>query len=436
MRRWVAAAMVCAAAFAAPAAATPKAPALLANGVRAVLRPDPGAAFVGLVVLVRAGIAEEERFPGVGAVVAHALFGANASQSERAVARTLYGFGGVQTTWGPDYTAISCVTSADGLEDAAGQIAQAIASAEFEPAAIRAAQRSVLEECARRDADPYQVAAAAIRASVHADDVYRLPFGGPPGASAAITTQSARWYREQWYAPEDIVVAVAGPVTEERMLRVLERKFAVLDRIRPARRRRVSLVTPLLAFPADAVRRTAGGRTAIVAVGSLAPALADPDAPAFVVLAALLGGGKGSRLFRALRDAGGVGYRVGADVQARARETEMMAYVEVAAERARTGCAGIASAVRAVVRSATDRPPDAAELERARQFAAGQHVLSRQRVRDRAWALAAAELIGSGAGSDDDLPGRIAAVTPADLDRVARRYLAHTVDVVVLPQSP
>jgi zinc protease len=110
-----------------------------------------------------------------------------------------------------------------------------------------------------------------------------------------------------------------------------------------------------------------------------------------------------------------------------------MAYVEFAADRDSLNPEDVAATIATTLQSIIDKPPSAAELERAKRYTIGAYVLARQRVRDRATSLSIAELIGPGFDADEEAPRRLNAVTAADLQRVAMKYLAHHVTVIVRP---
>jgi len=251
-----------------------------------------------------------------------------------------------------------------------------------------------------------------------------------------LTRSAALRYFRRWFTPENTVVAIVGNIPVARAQRAADNQLFDYDR--PSAPQRPPAPPEKLTGSARVERRIPIHTTLLLA-GFNAPGLTDPDYPAFAVLTALVGGGKSSRLFRAVRDTAGVGYVVGAQTPPLARESHLLAYVEF--DSARTGADGrrrdaaeVERLLVETVRSVVTDPPTALEVERAKRYAAGAHALAHQRARDRAFYLGWYELLGLGYAFDAEFPRRLAAVTPADVLRVAKQYLNHCVVSVVKPE--
>lgn len=408
----------------------------LPGGVRVIVQPDTNSDVVAICVFVRAGIAEEGGAPGLGRLVANALFGSNYNQSREAVERAIFSVGGsLETLWSPDYTLITCVTTPDAFEEAFYVIGQAIKNAEFDAETLEEARRAVLSDRTRDMSSPFSVAYEALRAAMYQESPYRLPFGGTPASLRRLSREAALRYFRQRFTPESTVVAIVGNISAARAQKAAD--IHLYDYDRPAARSRPPAPPERLTASLRVERRMSTHTTLILA-GFNAPGLTDPDYPAFAVLTALVGGGRSSRLFRAVRDAAGVGYVVGAQTPPLARASHLLAYVEFDAKR--IGAEGktldpvaVERLLVETVRSVLTNPPTGPEVERAKRFAIGTHALAHQRTRDRALYLGWYELLGLGHAYDAEYPRRLAAVTPDDVLRVAKQYLNHSVVSVVQP---
>jgi predicted Zn-dependent peptidase len=85
--------------------------------------------------------------------------------------------------------------------------------------------------------------------------------------------------------------------------------------------------------------------------------------------------------------------------------------------------------------SLATRPPDAAELARAKAYVTGRHAVRRQRLQERAFALGWSEVMGLGADFEATFDARIAAVTAADVGRLAAAVFGgHHVLASTLPE--
>jgi predicted Zn-dependent peptidase len=161
------------------------------------------------------------------------------------------------------------------------------------------------------------------------------------------------------------------------------------------------------------------------------------------MLAAIVGGGKASRLFTTLRDARGAGYIVGADAHLWRDGGMFVAYVEHGSERATIGDRSLTAWVRDVLEGLISRPPTDAEMARARGYVEGTARLSTERALDLAHAMAVSALLTEAAGgsagaspSQGASPSpRVRSVTAADVVRVAAEALRNRVEVTVVGAS-
>jgi len=408
-----------------------------ASGLRIVACHDPEAPVAAIRVLVRAGVADEGRSPGIARVTAWALLGANESQSRESVAREIDAIGGsVTVDIGPDYTAIGCNTTAQAFEHAAWVLGLALRGAEFDSRSLQEARSAALEVARRERSDAYEAAYLAVRQALHDASPYRLPFGGDPVVISSLPRDAVVAFHRSHYVPANVVVAVYGCVPVQRCMESVERSFGDL-RGRPAPRPRwLPGADSRRAYEPPRSEIIVTGKSALIALGVRAPAVSSPDYAAFALASAILGQGKASRLYRRTREALGIGYSVGALYPALEGEGHMMAHIEVSSGRPPEDLARAERVLVEAVRSMTAAPPSEAEVERARRLLSGQWLVGRQRAAERALQMARALFYGVGSKMDEDLPAALRAVTVQDVERVARRYLSRHVIVVARPASP
>lgn len=406
----------------------------LANGARVLVRPEPASGLVAACVFMRAPNVSEEGQAATGQVLARSLFGANDNLTREAVSRSILALGGgIEVTWQPDYVLVSCVTTPDAFPDAFWLLAQAIKHPVFDEVTVDAARAGASAAARAGETDRLERALAAARRALYAGGPYAQRYDGSDATLRRVTRDAVARHYLQRFAPANTVVSIAGAIDATSARRIVDDQLIDFETPR-SRRRRHTPPPPRYAAPSRVAER-APGATVLVLAAYPAPAAGEADYPAAMVLTALLGQGKSSRLFRALRGDSGVGYLVGAEMPALAGPGHLAAFVEYRAERDGKPDADPERTLLQTVRSVLERPPTDAELARARRYAAGAYVLAHQRVRDRAWFAGLFETIAGGWETDRDMASRLGAVTAADVARVATRCLREPVVVVLGPHG-
>ncbi len=256
-----------------------------------------------------------------------------------------------------------------------------------------------------------------------------------PGVAPAEQLRRVRDFHARWYAPDNAVLAVSGDFDPAEAMAMIRRHFGPVTSRRgapwvdpgftpPGRERVESMVDPLAEAPA-------------FHVAWHIPPRRTPDHYALELLAAILGGGESSRLYRAL-----------------VRDRELLAEVQVDAEDRRGPdifalwaiCAGDhrpadvrreldALVADVVANGVTDR-----ELAKARNGVRARFVFGLQEPLERAEYLAMSELYDGDATLVNSELARYEAVTRDDLRRVAAQYLVPSnrlvLDVLTPPSPP
>jgi zinc protease len=167
-------------------------------------------------------------------------------------------------------------------------------------------------------------------------------------------------------------------------------------------------------------------------MGGLAPALTDADYAAVKVLGSLLGGGMASRFFSELRDKQGLAYTTTLRYPTRVEQSMVVAQLGTAPENAAKAEAALQAELARIQRES----PTDDELRVAQAYLLGTLAMDRRTNARQAWYLAAYEQAGVGHEFLDRYPQSVRAVTAADVQRVARRYLSVLRTVIVAPPAP
>jgi zinc protease len=267
------------------------------------------------------------------------------------------------------------------------------------------------------------------------DELYAALYGGHPYGLRSLGTRESldridhaaivAWYRA-FYRPERMTLAVSGQVSAAEVIAEARRLFGA----QPG-----GTTTPDAPIPPP---RSSGGRRVIqqeaqqtqILVGGLAPSLDHPDHAAVKVLSTILGGGMAGRLFVELRDKSALAYTAASYYDPVHESGALILYLGTAPQNA----ARAESALMREVARVRDEPVLADELARAKGYLLGRYAMDRRTNERIAWYLAFYEVEGVRLEYPDRYRARVEAVTAADVQRVARTYLASPTILILGPR--
>ncbi len=236
---------------------------------------------------------------------------------------------------------------------------------------------------------------------------------------ARITPEDLRARRRERWVGARLIIGVCGDVDPRAVHRVLDRALNGLPPGQPFVPDALDLPAPGAradAFPADRAQ-------VHVYLGHLGIRRTDPDYARLVVMDHVLGTGPGftNRISRRLRDELGLAYSVHADIHSSAGllPGTFTAYIGTSPEKLPTAIEGFLREIRLM----QERKVGSKELAVAKDYLLGSFVLGFERASRRAHYLVSSELYGLPADNLERLPREFAAVTPGDVQRVARTHL-------------
>lgn len=390
---------------------------VLANGLRVLVQPDPDLPAVAVVTHVQAGFFDEpDHWVGISHVLEHMYFKGTARRGPGDIARETKAAGGyLNAGTSYDYTAYYTVLPAGQLAAALDIQADALQHSAIDAGELARELQVIIQEAKRKLDSPSAVAHETLHELLFDHHRIRRWRIGTEAMLAGFTRDDVAGYYRSRYVPARTILAVVGDVDAGEALALVERQYGAwpaepgaVDRS-PEEPPRREVRTRTLRGDVAASELVLGWRTV--------PPL-HPDAPALDVAAGVLGAGRGSRLYRMLRQPG-VATSVGAYHYAPTEVGTFTVGAEFEPPRLGAVLAGAAGAVRHL---ATDGP-SADELERARALLLARWARRMESAEGRASALAAAEALG-GLELLDREYAALRAVTAEQVREVAARYLA------------
>jgi predicted Zn-dependent peptidase len=319
---------------------------------------------------------------------------------------------------------------------------------------VRAARSRTVERIAGERDDVAVMATAALRGQLYRDTrgdliAYGLPSTGTTESLGNLNRERLLELYRRYFVPSRFTVAGAGDVNVTALRTRLERLPAVVETPVPP------LQPSLFALPAKTdpalIVRQVPTRDAWVFISYRVAPSTSADAPALRVLAAALGEEPNARLQRRVSAQnnrlgfGGVtgpGAVAAASITPRRYGGELVMFAQTSASNVDAA----KDALLDEVRKLRETSLSATELLRAKNFARGSWAVDREGLRERAFqaGLAAAvnpvPALARGTASmavanDWDWPAQIAAVTAADVRRVAQKYLNAYAVALIMPED-
>jgi zinc protease len=389
-----------------------------AAGVRVVLKSVPANEVIALRLYLRGGSANltAER-AGIEQLTWQLATHGTEKYSRDAFAALSARTGtviGAQATH--DYTVIGVQGVRDFWNDTWDLFTQAVLHPTFPDSEFAQVQSQALNGLRQRPDDPDEQLDHLADSVFYAGHAYAVePEGTVEAVSALVRDDVVRWHRER-LTKENLVLVVAGNVDRADIESRVAAAFGAL----PARGSAARLPAAYRAKPADVLVVSRALPTNYVQGMFVAPGRSDPDYPAMRVALGILS----ERLFEEVRTKRNLTYAVAAGMHA---DRANAGFFYVTAVEPDTTL----KVMRHEVERLANEPIAAERLGENVNVFVTRYLMNQQANMDQAATLGIFDVLGGGWRRALDFPDRMRAVTPADVQRVARRYLRNMRFVVI-----
>lgn len=411
----------------------------LANGLQVVVIPDHRAPVVTHMIWYKAGAADEPPGKsGIAHFLEHLMFKGTKDHPGGAFSDTVASIGGEENAFtSNDYTAYFQQVAKDDLKLMMGFEADRMANLVLTDKVLKPEKQVVLQERAMRmENDPGAELSEALDAALYVTHPYAIPVIGWRPEIEKLQAKDALAFYDRFYTPNNAVVVVAGDITPEEVKRLAEETYGKVarradpgDRVRPsvphlAPERIVKLVDERVSQPTVQQQWLVPSRRTAT----------DNEAAALTVLAELVGGGSTSRLYDKLVRNDGPATSAGAFYQGGLRDAGR--FVVYAAPRDGLTPEAAEKALDQVIATVADKGVSADEVNRAKRSLVADSVYAQDNQGTLARIFGAGLSTGLSIDQIRSWPSRIAAVSPADVQAVARKYLVPGDEVTGLLLPP
>jgi zinc protease len=403
---------------------------VLDNGLTLLVQPDHSAPVVAVVTLVKAGFFDEpDHWTGISHVLEHMFFKGTPRRGVGAIARETKSAGGylnASTTY--DHTSYFTVLPASGLATALDIQSDALRNSSIDADELARELQVIIQEAKRKLDTPSAVAYETLHEVMFDRHRIRRWRIGTEDQLARLTRDDLWAYYRSRYVPARSIVAIVGDVDADQALSLARAAYGDWPAAPGAVDR----------SPEEPERREVRARTlrgdvsqAELVLGWRAVPPLHPDSPALDLAAAVLGSGRGSWLYRTLREPGIVTWAAAHNYA----PTELGVFSvsgELRPERLEAAVGGVAETLARL----TLMGPTEDDLERARTLVRARWARRLESMEGRASALAGAEALED-VGLLDREYARLAEISAAEVREVAARHVAPdaVAAVVYLPAA-
>ncbi|WP_371371207.1 M16 family metallopeptidase [Sporomusa aerivorans] len=279
---------------------------VLSNGIRVISETIPYVKSVTLGVWIATGSRfEETHNHGVSHFIEHLMFKGTARRTAKDIAETVDAVGGQLNA----FTAKECTCYYLKVLDAHADLAMDILSdmllfSKFLPEDIERERQVVLEEVHMYEDSPDELVH-----DIHLDNIWpNHPLGrnilGTIPSIEKFNQDLVKEYYQDFYTPDNIVIAAAGNIAHEELVKLATCYFSKL----PGKRKNVAIAPPAFYQARTIVSKDI--EQVHVCLGTASVPQDHPDIYPVHIMNNILGGGISSRLFQSIREEKGLAYSI------------------------------------------------------------------------------------------------------------------------------
>lgn len=401
---------------------------VLDNGLTVLIHEMPASPVVCVYALVKTGSATEGEYLGSGVshFLEHMLFKGTSKRGVGAIAAQVQAVGGeINASTGQDYTIYTIQVPPQSFDVALDILTDMLMDSTIAPEEVEKERQVVLGEMRMGDDDPDRELGKIAFENIYIQHPYRHPVIGYKDLFIALTREDIWNYYRSHYAPNNMIVSVAGNIRSSEIFPKIKKAFDGFARHRglarnvPAEPPQISARRYEKEYPTDLTRLA-------MAFGGVS--LLERDLYALDVLAMILGQGDSSPLYRRVYNDKGLVHAISAS-----NFTPVdRGFFEIAAvleqENVEPAIAAVWEEIGAIQRKGVAKE----DLEKAKRQVLSGHLFSLQKASEVAYSHAVDEAWTGDYQFSQKYVGAVKKVTARDIRRAASRYLIAPALTVVL----
>ena len=386
----------------------------LANGVRVVTEHMPGLQSASVGVWVAAGGRHERSDQnGVAHFLEHMAFKGTHTRNALQIAEAIEDVGGyINAYTSREMTAYYARVLGEDTGLALDVLSDIVLNPAFDPHEIEVERHVILQEIGQAHDTPDDIIFDWLQETAFPEQPLGRSILGAAGQVEKFDARDLAGFVNERYAPGNLIVAAAGAVDHDMIVRMAEERFGHL----------VPVVSPAPEpgkFGGGECRVEKGLEQAHVAMAFASPGYRDDDVYAAQIFSTAMGGGMSSRLFQEAREKRGLCYTIFAQTGAYSDSGLMTIYAGTSGEE----LGELLGLTIDELRRATDDISES-EMARARAQLKAGLLMGLESPASRAERLARQLAIWDRVPTIEETVEKIDAVTTADTRRIAADLVA------------
>ncbi len=278
----------------------------LPNGIRIVTEELKHVRSVSVGIWIGAGSRDESTSNnGIAHFIEHMLFKGTKNRTAKQIAEELDAVGGQLNAFtAKEYTCLYAKTLDEHFDVAVDILSDMFFNSVFDAEEIEKEKNVVIEEINMYEDAPDELIHDYFVSTIWGDHPLGRPVIGTKEVVADVTRQDILDFIQSNYRPNQIVIAVAGNVTHQKVVEKISPIFAVMSGAKADR-----VCTEPVASP-QVVNRKKDTEQVHLCLGMPGLHLDHADMYVMHVMNGILGGGLSSRLFQHIREEKGLAYSV------------------------------------------------------------------------------------------------------------------------------
>lgn len=410
----------------------------LENGLTLVVAENPGSAIFAAHLLVRdRAVMEPPEREGIADVLHRLLLQGSLYLDSEGLAQKMRSIGArIKTVDDPEipyddyytsprYSYVRYETLSESWREGLGLLFTTIAYPRIETRDVALVVSEEIDLARRAQETPAAMARALYWKNVLKEGPLTHPIVGTPVSLTQIKPEDLRAFHARYFSPDQLILTIVSDVSASEVIESVRATFGLLPRpsgaaplppLKPGEpRRRTSASSDIPETTAASREEVRANREqSQIYMGGIFARDAADLAPLIVATTVL-----SSRITQDLRETRGLAYSVGCTLEDFGAKAWFTASMGTRAENIEEAEA----AIRDAIVKYPDSEIDEKEIQRAVNAMRGQVAMRRMTRISQAFSLGFNEFMGRDVGFDAQLDAAFAAVTAADVKRVARRYL-------------